>query len=152
MNLLWCQVCTFYCPLRKKSYNILPETTDVHIHHHIHQKDLNLCLRSHDSAPRLLMKKHKQGIQLCYGVYSETKQHFPIWVWFQWMSLSNLFLRLLNLRKFLVLYLGCGCMAFDFITQMTLSHFLPMLVNEKLKCRDHKIYFKMLRKICKKEA
>ena len=32
---------------------------------------------------------------------------------------------LLNLRKFLVLYLGCGCMTFNFTTQMTLSHFLP---------------------------
>ena len=32
-------------------------------------------------------------------------------------SLSNLFLRLLNLRKFMVLYLGCGCVTFDFTTQ-----------------------------------
>ena len=38
VNLLWCQVCTFYCPL------ILPEGIYVHIQYHIHQKDFNLCL------------------------------------------------------------------------------------------------------------
>ena len=33
---------------------------------------------------------------------------------------------LLNFEKFLVLYLGCGCifMTFDFTTQKTLSHLL----------------------------
>ena len=44
VNLLWCQVCTFYCPLKKKNYTLLPEGTDVHIQQHIRQKDLNLCL------------------------------------------------------------------------------------------------------------
>ena len=44
VNLLWCQVCTFYCHLRKKRSILLPEGTDVHIRQHIHQKDLNLCL------------------------------------------------------------------------------------------------------------
>ena len=48
MNLLWCQVSTFYCPLREKRYTILPEGTYVHIQQHIHQKDLNLCLASYD--------------------------------------------------------------------------------------------------------
>ena len=43
MNLLWCQVCTFYCPLMKKIFIILPEGPDVHIQQHIHQKDLSLC-------------------------------------------------------------------------------------------------------------
>ena len=43
VNLLWCQVCTFYCPLRKKRFTFLPEATDVNIQQHIHQKDLNLC-------------------------------------------------------------------------------------------------------------
>ena len=32
--------------------------------------------------------------------------------WFQWMSLS----KLIKFSKFLVLYLGCGCMTFDFMT------------------------------------
>ena len=43
-------------------------------------------------------------------------------------------------------------MAFDFITQMTLSLFLPMLMNTKLECKYHQIYSKMLRKICKMEV
>ena len=37
----------------------------------------------------------------------------------------------------------------------TLSHLLPeppMSMNKKLECNGHKIYFKMLRKICKKEV
>ena len=29
VNLVWCQVCTFYCPFRKKRYTILPEGTTV---------------------------------------------------------------------------------------------------------------------------
>ena len=64
----------FYCPLRKESYTIPPEGTDVHILQHTHQKDLKLYLTS-STMPRLLMnwKKHKQRIQLCYGVYNETK-------------------------------------------------------------------------------
>ena len=44
VNLLWCQICTFHCPLRNKRCTLLPEITDVHIEQHIHQKDLNLCL------------------------------------------------------------------------------------------------------------
>ena len=62
-------------------------------------------------------KKHKQGIQLSYGVFNETKQLFEILIcfWCQWKPLSNLFL--IKFWKFLVLYLGCGCMAFVFTTQ-----------------------------------
>ena len=48
--LLWCQVCTFYCPLMKNRYTILPDGTDVHNQLHIHQKDLNLCLTSYNCA------------------------------------------------------------------------------------------------------
>ena len=45
VNLLWCQECTFYCPLRKKRRGALfHEGTDAHIHEHIHQQDLKLCL------------------------------------------------------------------------------------------------------------
>ena len=43
-NLLCCQICTFYCPLGKKGYNVLLEGTDLHIWQHIHQKDWTLCL------------------------------------------------------------------------------------------------------------
>ena len=44
VNLLWCQMCTFYCPLKKKRCTHLPEGADVHIQQHTHQKDLNLFL------------------------------------------------------------------------------------------------------------
>ena len=44
VNLLWCQVCTFYCTLRKKRFTLFPVGTDVHTQQHIHQKDLKLCL------------------------------------------------------------------------------------------------------------
>ena len=44
VNLLCCQMCTFYCPLRKKRCTLLPEGTDVPIQQYIYQKDLNLCL------------------------------------------------------------------------------------------------------------
>ena len=95
VNLPLCQVCTFYCPLTKKRFNILPKGTGVDMHQHIHQKDLILCLH-HVTMPRLFLncKKHKQEIQLCYGAYNETKKHFeiPICFWFQWISLRNLFL------------------------------------------------------------
>ena len=39
LDLLCCQVCTFYCPLIRKRCTLLPERTDVHIWQHIHQKD-----------------------------------------------------------------------------------------------------------------
>ena len=68
---------------------------------------------------------------------------------------TSFFLTQFNLRKFLVLYLGCGCMIFDFTTQMISSHFLPHAdekKKKKLECKDHQIYSKMLRKICKKEV
>ena len=41
---------------------------------------------------------------------------------------------------------------FYFTTQMTLSHLLPMPINKNIECKDHQIYSKMLRKICKKEV
>ena len=46
---------------------------------------------------------------------------------------------------------GRGCMTFNFKIQMTLRHLLPMPMNKKRECKDHQIYSKMLRKICKKE-
>ena len=53
----------------------------------------------------------------------------PICFWFCLMSLSNLFLKF---GKFLVLYLGCGCMTFNFTTQITLHHLLPIPMNKNL--------------------
>ena len=80
------------------------------------------------------------------GASNVTKQHFeiPICFWFQLMSLSNL---LFKFGKFLVWYLGCGCMTFNFTAQITLSHLLPMLINKKLECKDYQLCSKMLRKI-----
>ena len=75
------------------------------------------------TLPRLFLnwKKQKQGIQLCYDVYNETKQHFEIPIYF--CFLSNLFL--IKFWKFLVLYLRRGCTTFGFTTQMTSNHHLP---------------------------
>ena len=38
VNLLWCQVYTLNCPLRKKRFTV------VHIQQHIHQNDVIICL------------------------------------------------------------------------------------------------------------
>ena len=54
LNLLWCQLCTFYCPLRKKRYTFVAEGTDVHMEQHIHQKELNLCLPLYYNAKVLV--------------------------------------------------------------------------------------------------
>ena len=40
----------------------------------------------------------------------------------------------------------------NFTTQMTLSHFLPMPMNKIREYKDHQIYSKILREVCKKEA
>ena len=46
----------------------------IHIQQHIHQKYLNLFLTSYDYATVIdELEKHKQGIQLCYGVCNKTK-------------------------------------------------------------------------------
>ena len=50
------------------------EGTDVHIQQHIHRKYLNLCLTSYQFAKVIMnWKKSKQGNQLCYNVYDESK-------------------------------------------------------------------------------
>ena len=62
---------------------------------------------------------------------------------------DKLFLLMLRkFGKFLVLFLGCGSMTYNFTTQMTLHHLLIMPMNKLLECKDHQIYSKMLRKIC----
>ena len=74
VGFLWCQVRTFYSPLRKKRYTLLPEGTDVHIQQHIHQKDLILCLPLYYYAKVLVeLEKHRQGIRLCYVAYNQMK-------------------------------------------------------------------------------
>ena len=61
-------------------------------------------------------------VNCVYGAYNLTKWpvEIPICFWFQWMSLSNIFL--IKFENLLVLYLGCGCMVFNLTTQRTLRH------------------------------
>ena len=66
VNLLWCQECTFSSSLKKKRYTILPEGTDIYIQQHIHQNDLNLCLTLLYYYTKVIVEKHRQGIQMCY--------------------------------------------------------------------------------------
>ena len=122
MNLLWCQICTFYCPLKKNRFIILPKGTDVHIQQHIHQKDLNLCLH-HVTMPRWLLGKNTNNKFSCVMVLimrpsSTLKFQFV----FGFNECLWEIFSLLNFEKFPVLYLGCGCifMTFDFTTQIKL--------------------------------
>ena len=59
--------------VREKRYTLLPERADLHIRQHIHQKDLNLYLPLYGYAIVFFKKKHKQGIQLSYEAYNQTK-------------------------------------------------------------------------------
>ena len=70
-----------------------------------------------DSPPHPSLLK----VNCVYGACNLTKQHFgiPTCFWFQLVSLSNLFLKF---GKFLLLYLGYGCMTFNFTTQITLGN------------------------------
>ena len=45
---------------------------------------------------------------------------------------GSFLLRLPNFGTFVVLYLGYGCMTFNFMTQMILCHVLPMPMNEDI--------------------
>ena len=57
----------------------------------------------------------------------------------------------LNLENFWF-YIWVVVLWLNFTTQMTLRHLLLMPMNKILECKDHQIYSKMLRKICKKEV
>ena len=96
-------------------------------------------------------KKSRTRNLTMFMVLNLTKYHFeiPMCFWFQ-LSLSNL---LLKFWKSLVSYLARGCVTFNFTTQMTLHPLLllPMPMIKKHQCKDHQIYSKTLRKICKKE-
>ena len=132
VNLLWCQMCTFYCPLRKKRCILHTEGTSIHIQQHIHQKDLNLCLPLYyyDKVIAELEKNTNKEFNCVYSACNLTKQQFetPVCFWFELMSLNKLFLKH---EKLVVLYLGCGCITFNFTTQMTLHHLLSMPMNAK---------------------
>ena len=77
-----------------------------------------------------------------YGTSNLTKQHFEIPICF-WLRLMS---ELPRFGKFLVLNLGCCCLTFNFTTQMTLRHLLPMPMNNKIEYKDNQIYSKMVEK------
>ena len=142
-------MCTFYCPLRKKRCTLPGGHKCTHSAAHLLKRFKSL-------SPTILLwqghcwlekaKQTNNEFNFVYGACNLTKWHFeiPISVWCQLMSLSNLFLKF---GKFLVWYLGCGCMTSNFTVQMTLRHLLLMPMNENFECKDCQIYSKMLRKI-----
>ena len=64
LNLLWCQMYTFYCDLRNKRCTVLHEGTNVYIKQHIHQKDLNFCLSLYYYAKVIDLKTEKQDCKI----------------------------------------------------------------------------------------
>ena len=128
MNLLWCPLCTFYCPIRKKS-TLFFQWGQMYTFSRIFIKKIEtFVLTLHYSAKVIFDLEKKTNKEFnCVMVFvmrpSSTQFEIPICFWFQRMSLSNLFLT--KFWNFLVLYLGCGCMTFDSMTQMTSSHLLP---------------------------
>ena len=91
----------------------------------------NICILKKDFRHKLLF----------FNGFNQTHHHLA--------KRNKLFLLMLSkFRKFLVLYLGCGSMTYNFTTQMTLHHLLIMPMNKLLECKDYQIYSKLLRKIC----
>ena len=69
VNLLFCQMCTFYCPLRKKWCTLLPEEIDVHIWNHIHQEDWTLYLSLYQYALVIHKKQNYKSIFIRHDKY-----------------------------------------------------------------------------------
>ena len=94
----------------------------------------------HDYAKVIveLEKTYKEFSCVMFIMRLKSTFEIPISFQFQWMSLSNLFL--IKFWKLMVLYLGCGCMTFDFMTQMISSDLLPMPMNKTFGCKDQQIY------------
>ena len=65
------------------------------------------------------------------------------------MSSSNLFLKF---GKFLVLYLGCVCMTFNFTTERILRHLLLMPINKKLSAKTTKYILKCWERSVKRKS
>ena len=126
VNLLWCQMCTFYCSLMKKRCTLLSKGTDVHIQQHIYQRDLHLCLQLYYYGKVIVELGKTQTrnltVLMVLVIWPSSTLEF-LFFWFQLNSLSNLFLKF---GKFLVLYLGCGCMKFqnidDFTSSLSYAH------------------------------
>ena len=56
MNLVCSQMCTFFCPLWKRRFSLLPAGTHIHIWQHIQQKDSTFCLPLHSYALAIHLK------------------------------------------------------------------------------------------------
>ena len=95
VNLLWCQVCTFYCPLIKMRCNLLPEDKDVHIQEQIHQKGLNLPLYYYGKFIVELEKIQTRNLTVFMVIvlWPSSTLKFLGFLRFQLMSMSNLFLK-----------------------------------------------------------
>ena len=90
------------------------------------------------------LEKTNKEFNRVYGTYNLTKQYFNIPICFN-ECLWAIFSFGIKFWKFMVLYLGCGCMSFDFTTQMTLSHLVsypcPWIKTSKsvLKCWERSV-------------
>ena len=152
---IWCKVCRFFCSLRKKSYAIPLKGTDVHIQQLIHQKDLNICLPSYYYARvivQLLWENTNKKFRyvMLFIMRPSSILRFQFFFFLVSMNVSEQFF-LTKFSKFLVLYLVCTCMTFDFTSKIT--SYLIMLMNKKSECKkDHQTCSKILKAICKNEV
>ena len=133
--------------LSEKSCALLAEGTDVCRHSAAHSS------RTLKPMPSIVLlwqghcwigKNTNKEFNRVYGTYNLTKQYFNIPICFN-ECLWAIFSFGIKFWKFMVLYLGCGCMSFDFTTQMTLSHLVsypcPWIKTSKsvLKCWERSV-------------
>ena len=162
-NWLWCQVCTFYCPFRNKRYTLLekkrwtvPESINIHIQRLIYQKYLNLCLLLYYYGKVIFELEKTQArnstVFIVLVIWPSSTLNFLFVLGFN--ECLQVFFFLIKFRKYLVFYLDCGCLTFNFLDNLDdfISLLTPMTMNKKLMCKDHQIYSKMLKKICEKEV
>ena len=95
VNLLWCQVRTFYCPLIKMRCKKISDDIDVHIQEHIHQKGLNLPLYCYGKLIVELEKIQTRNLTtfMVLVLWPSSTLKFLFFLRFQLMSLSNFFLK-----------------------------------------------------------
>ena len=155
VNFLWCQVCTFHCPLWKKRFTFLPEGTDVHIQQHINQKDLNLCYIMLLCQGCCWIGKNINNKFSCVMVLivrpSSTLK-------FQFIFGFNEYLweivSLLNFVNFWFIF-GLWMHIYDFWLCDTNDFKLPLTPCQWIKnlsAKTTNIYYEMLKKICKRKV
>ena len=136
-------MCSFYCPLGKKwdltlfSWGYRWKHSATHLSKIFERlSGILLC-----QVFCWIGNNTSKVFSLSYDVNcNETKWRFeiPICFWFQWKSLSNLFL--FKFWNFLVLHLGCGYVTWfydknDFKSPLS---FYPMSVNKNLRAKTAK--------------